>query len=56
MANKRLSKLKSSVLEPSEQDLTDEDGLELSLGGVLSLETEELEENMNNSVTNGKGT
>ena len=52
MANKRLSKLKTSTLEPSERDLTDEDGGELTLSGVLSLDTEE---NMNRLYVNGKG-
>jgi hypothetical protein len=55
MANKRLSKLsklKSSELEPDEQSLADEDGHAFSLSGVLSLATEE---NMNCLYTNGKG-
>ena len=41
MASKRLSKLKSSELEPSEKGLSDEDGLEFNLSGVLSMTTED---------------
>ena len=41
MANKRLSKLKTSELEPSEQGLADDDGHEFNLSGVLSLGNEE---------------
>ena len=52
MANKRLSKLQSSSLEPSELDLADEDVNELTVSGVLSLTTEE---NMQCLYPNGKG-
>ena len=51
MANKRLSKLQSSALEPSELDLADEDVNELTVSGVLSLTTEE---NMPCLFPNGK--
>lgn len=41
MASKRLSKLKSNELEPSEKGLADEEGQELNLNGVLSVTTED---------------
>ena len=54
MANKRLSKLQTRELEPSEIDLTDDDGHELSLSGVLSLTTEGNMDGVS-GATNGKG-
>ena len=52
MANKRLSKLKSSELEPAEKGLADEGDHEFRLSGVLSLETGE---SMNCFLANGQG-
>lgn len=54
MANKRLSKLQTRELEPSEIGLTDDDGHELTLSGVLSLTTEENMDGVS-GTTNGKG-
>ena len=54
MANKRLSKLQTRELEPSEIGLTDDDVHELSLSGVLSLTTEGNMDGVS-GATNGKG-
>ena len=54
MANKRLSKLQTRELEPSEISLTDDDGHKLNLSGVLSLTTEGNMDGVS-GATNGKG-